>query len=161
MTAGPELVVLVGPAGAGKSTWAAARYRTSQVVSLGALREVVADDENDQDATADAVALLLAIVDARLSRQLTTVVDATNGVAAERAELLAIAARHQMPAIAVVIDTTLDRCLDRQRQRPGPLPGRRWGRAVPDSVVRNQHQRTVASLDTLTAEGFVQVRRVD
>jgi predicted kinase len=155
----PELVVLIGAAGAGKSTWAAARYRPSQVVSLDALRAVVADDECDQDATADAVALLMAIVDARLSRRLTTVVDATNGVPGERAELLAIAARHQVPAVAVVFGTPLETCLDRQRSRPSPLPGRRWGRAVPDSVVRNQHQRTMASLDTLTAEGFAQVVR--
>ncbi|SCL21263.1 AAA family ATPase [Micromonospora aurantiaca (nom. illeg.)] len=158
--AGPELVVLIGAAGAGKSTWAAARYRMSQVVSLDALREVVADDENDQDATADAVALLLAIVDARLSRRLTTVVDATNGVAAERAELLAIADRHQVPAAAVVFGTALETCLARQRRRPVALPGRRWGRAVPDSVVRNQHQRTQDSLATLTAEGFARVVQV-
>ncbi|KAB1943158.1 AAA family ATPase [Micromonospora sp. ALFpr18c] len=157
--AAPELVVLIGAAGAGKSTWAADRYRSSQVVSLDALRAVVADDECDQDATADAVALLLAIVDARLSRRLTTVVDATNGVPAERAELLAAAARHQVPTTAVVFGTTLQTCLDRQRQRPGPVPGRRWGRAVPDSVVRNQHQRTRASLDTLTTEGFTRVVR--
>lgn len=160
MTAGPELVVLVGPAGAGKSTWAAARYRTSQVVSLDALREVVADDENDQDATADAVALLLAIVDARLSRRLTTVVDATNGVAAERAELLAAAGRHQVPAAAVVFGTALETCLARQRHRPLALPGRRWGRAVPDSVVRNQHQRTLDSLATLTTEGFARITTI-
>jgi predicted kinase len=157
---GPHLVVLIGAAGAGKSTWAAARYRTSQVVSLDVLREVVADDENDQDATADAVALLLAIVDARLSRRLTTVVDATNGVAAERAGLLAAAGRHQVPAVAVVFGTPLETCLARQRDRPAALPGRRWGRAVPESVVRNQHQRTRDSLATLTAEGFTHVVQV-
>lgn len=72
-----QLVVLIGAAGASKSTWAAARYQASQVVSLDALRVVVADDECDQDANAHAVALLLAIVEARLSRQLATVVDAT------------------------------------------------------------------------------------
>jgi len=156
---GPRLVVLIGAAGAGKSTWAAARYRPSQVVSLDALRAVVADDENDQDATADAVALLLTIVNARLSRRLTTVVDATNGVPAERAQLLSAADRHQVPAIAVVFDTPLETCLDRQRHRPTALPGRRWGRAVPESVVRNQHQRTRDSLVTLTTEGFAHVVR--
>ncbi|WP_091459678.1 AAA family ATPase [Micromonospora inyonensis] len=157
---GPELVVLIGAAGAGKSTWAAARYRPSQVVSLDGLRAVVADDECDQDATADAVALLVTIVNARLSRRLTTVVDATNGVLTERAELLSAAARHQVPAAAVVFGTPLETCLDRQRHRPAALPGRRWGRAVPDSVVRNQHQRTLDSLATLTAEGFARVVRV-
>lgn len=80
---------------------------------------------------------------------------------AERAELLAIAARHRVPTAAVVFDTALETCLYRQRRRPGPLPGRRWGRAVPDSVAHNQHQRTMASLNTLTAEGFAQVLRAN
>ncbi|GAA2710367.1 hypothetical protein ACFY2R_29410 [Micromonospora olivasterospora] len=66
-----------------------------------------------------------------------------------------------MPAVAVVVDTPLEVCLARQDQRPGPLPGQRWGRAVPTTVVRNQHARTPASLDTLHTKGFARVVRVD
>jgi predicted kinase len=153
----PALVLLIGAAGSGKSTLARAHYRPEQIVSLDALRGVVADDENDQDATADAVYLLHAIVAARLSRGLTTVVDATNGVPAERATLLTIAARHAVPGAAVVVDTDLDTCLARQHDRPGPAPGRRWGRAVPESVVRNQHARTRASLAALPGEGVTTI----
>jgi predicted kinase len=156
----PALVLLIGAAGSGKSTLARAHYRPEQIVSLDALRAVVADDENDQDATADAVAVLHSIVTARLSRRLTTVVDATNGVAAERAVLLAIAARYRVPAAAVVVDTDLATCLARQHDRPGPLPGRRWGRAVPESVVRNQHARTLMSLSALPGEGVTTVVHV-
>lgn len=150
---GPALVLLIGAAGSGKSTLARRHYRPTQIVSLDALRAVVADDDCDQDATADAVALLHAIVAARLTRRLTTVVDATNGVAAERAPLLALAAAHGVPAAAVVVDTDLDVCLARQHDRPGPAAGRRWGRAVPESVVRNQHARTQASLTALADAG--------
>lgn len=157
LPAGPALILLVGPAGSGKSTWAAARYAPTQIVSLDALRAVVADDECDQDATGDAVALLHTIVDARLSRRLTTVVDATNGVPDERAELFAIAARHDIPVFAVVVTTDLQTCLARQHARPGPAAGKRWGRAVPPSVVTNQHARTAASITTLAAEGCTQV----
>jgi len=149
----PALVLLIGASGSGKSTLAHRYYEPSQIVSLDALRAVVSDDECDQSATLDAVGLLKAIVAARLARRLTTVVDATNGVPAERADLLALAAAHEMPAAAVVVDTDLDVCLARQRSRDGPLPGRRWGRAVPDAVVRNQHARTRASLDALPGEG--------
>ena len=149
--------VLVGASGSGKSTLARRHYRGPQIVSLDALRGVVADDECDQSATLDAVGLLKAIVAARLARRLTTVVDATNGVPAERAELLALAATHALPAAAIVVDTDLDLCLARQRSRAGPLPGRRWGRAVPDSVVRNQHARTRASLGALPGEGVTTV----
>lgn len=157
----PELVVLIGPAGAGKSTWAAARYQPHQVHSLDGLRAVVADDECDQDATADARTILAAIVDARLSRRLTTVVDATSTSAADRAWLLALAARHQVPAAAVVFLAPLQVCLARQAGRPGPAPGRRWGRAVPAAVVRDQHAHTLDSLNTLRAEGFTRIVHVD
>ena len=153
----PALVLLIGASGSGKSTLAHRHYRASQVVSLDALRAVVADDECDQSATLDAVGLLKAIVEARLARGLTTVVDATNGVPAERAELVALAGARGIAVAAVVVDTDLGVCLARQRARAGPLPGRRWGRAVPDSVVRNQHARTRASLDALPGEGVATV----
>jgi predicted kinase len=73
----PALIVLIGVAGAGKSTLAA-QWRPSQVLSLDAYRGIVSDDENDQEATADAVMVLHAVLDARLRRNLVTVVDATN-----------------------------------------------------------------------------------
>src|SRR5687767_10160120 len=79
----PALVVLVGAAGAGKSTWAAARYRDAEVVSSDALRERVGTGPADLDASTDAFAVLEAIVAARLRRGLTTVVD-TLGLDATR-----------------------------------------------------------------------------
>ncbi|SCL43866.1 Predicted kinase [Micromonospora citrea] len=157
----PQLVVLIGPAGAGKSTYAAARYQPHQVYSLDQLRAVVADDDCDQDATTDARAILAAILEARLSRRLVTVVDATNAGVADRAWLLALAGRHQVPATAVVFTTPLRVCLARQANRPGPAPGRRWGRAVQAAAVVEQHVRTQAALATLTAEGFTHVTEID
>ena len=71
----PALVVLAGPSGSGKSGWAAARYRPSEVVSSDQLRGIVGSGESDLDASADAFALLDQIVRARLRRGLTTVVD--------------------------------------------------------------------------------------
>ena len=56
----PELclVVLVGPTGSGKSTFAARHFKPTEVVSSDACRAMVADDANDQSATPDAFALL-------------------------------------------------------------------------------------------------------
>lgn len=63
-----------------------------------------------------------------------------------------------MPATAVVFTTPLRVCLARQADRPGPAPGRRWGRAVPAAVVIvDQHARTRAALATLHGEGFARV----
>jgi len=71
----PAVVVLAGAAGSGKSTWAAERYRTSEIVSSDALRAVVGSGPADLDASVDAFGLLDTIVNARVGRSLTTVID--------------------------------------------------------------------------------------
>ena len=135
----------VGPAGAGKSTWAAARFRATQVVSSDALRAVVADDPTDQGATGDAFRLLHAIVRARLKRGLTAVVDATNLTEGARRPLLAAAAAAGRPAVAVVFDVPLDICLARNASRTD--------RVVPDDVVRLHHAQLPAAIAGLRHAG--------
>ncbi|MFF3489176.1 AAA family ATPase [Streptomyces sp. NPDC002701] len=71
------LVVLIGASGAGKTTLAET-WPASQVLSLDALHEAVSDDADDQEATADAVDALHLLLERRMARQLTTVIDATN-----------------------------------------------------------------------------------
>ncbi|MER7235264.1 ATP-binding protein [Streptomyces olivaceus] len=148
-----SLVVLIGPSGAGKSTIANS-WPASQVLSLDALREVVADDAGDQGATGDAVAalhlLLLLLLEARMRRRLFTVVDATNVTRASREPLLAAAKRHNVLPIAVMVATPGSVCIERQGPRPA-------NRTVPKDVVVKQHQDMVASHRTLKAEGFPEV----
>ena len=160
--AAPALVVLIGAAGAGKSTWSRANYRRHQVVCLDQLRLVLADDESDQDATGDAVELLNAIVRARLGRQLTTVVDATNVTLLARRTLLDLAGGASMPAVAVVFTTPLLTCLARNARRPGePRPGHKWARRVPGRIVYSQHVQACAARMLLADEGWSAVRHVD
>ncbi|MGW1106162.1 AAA family ATPase [Streptomyces sp. NPDC002540] len=144
-----SLVVLIGPSGAGKST-IARTWPASQVLSLDALREVVSDDAGDQDATGDAVAALHLLLEARMRRQLFTVVDATNVTAAAREPLVAAAKRHDMLPIAVMVATPGSVCIERQGPRP-------VNRTVPEAVVVKQRQDMVASHRTLKAEGFPEV----
>lgn len=151
------LVVLVGAAGAGKSTWAAARYQPTEIWCLDALRADVSDDECDQDATADAVEVMNLVLGKRLARGLRCVVDATNTNPDDRKQLLALAAEYQAHSVAVVFPVSFDECKARNDARPGPQPGKRWGRAVPETELRKQFDglaAVIARPQVLLAEGF-------
>ncbi|MET9914464.1 ATP-binding protein [Streptomyces sp. NPDC006476] len=145
----PELIVLIGVSGAGKTTLAGT-WPPTRVVSLDQLRGVMSDDCGDQSATVDAVDALHLIVDRRLARGLTTVVDATSVYAKDRAQLLDAARRHCMPAVAVVVDTPLPVCIERQKNRP-------TSRRVPEVTVTAQHQAMREALPRLESEGFTRV----
>ncbi len=92
----PAVVVLIGPTGSGKSTWAAARYRRDEIVSSDDLRAVVGTGPHDLDASTDAFAVLDQIVAARIRRGLTTVID-TLGLETTRRTSSLLAARSAGP----------------------------------------------------------------
>jgi hypothetical protein len=70
----PSLVVLMGASGSGKSTFSAAHFAPTEVISSDFCRALVADDPNDQAATEDAFAVLHEIAGRRLARGRLTVV---------------------------------------------------------------------------------------
>ena len=113
----PALVVLVGPSGSGKSDWAAGRYRREEIVSSDALRGVVGSGPHDLDASEDAFDLLERIVDARLGRGLTTVVDTLGFDATRRSRWLAAGRAAGLPTVAVVLDTPDAECRRRNSRR--------------------------------------------
>ena len=100
----PALVLLVGPTSSGKSTFAAAHFRPTEIVSSDRCRAPVCDDENDQSATDAAFEVLHLLVDKRLEGKRLTVVDATNVRRQARGALLALARHHSLPAVAIVLD---------------------------------------------------------
>ncbi len=118
----PALVVLVGAAGAGKSTWAAQHYRSAEIVSSDQLRAVVGSGEHDLDASDEAFSLLDQIVAARAARRLTTVVDTLGLSPDRRLGYLAHARRGRLPAVAVLFDTAGAICRQRNRSRDRPVP---------------------------------------
>ncbi len=118
----PALVVLVGASGSGKSTWAAARFRSQEVVSSDELRGIAGSGPHDLGASADAFALLEAIVAARLGRRLTTVVDTLGLDASRRHAWLAQARATGVPAVAVLLDTPDVECRRRNAARDRPVP---------------------------------------
>ena len=141
----PALVVLVGASGSGKSTWAAQRYRDEEVVSSDALRGVVGSGPHDLDASADAFAVLEAVVAARLGRRLTTVVDTLGFDAARRRGWLAAARVAGLPTVLVLLETPDDECRRRNAARDRPLPAK---------VLAGQLARARAMADEVADEGW-------
>ncbi|MFJ6355194.1 AAA family ATPase [Streptomyces sp. NPDC092046] len=141
----PALIVLIGAAGSGKSTFAST-WAPSQVLGLDAFRAMVSE-AGDQAATADAVAALRTVLEARLARKETTVIDATHCERAVRAGLVQAARRHGVPTVAVLMGTPVSLCVIRQTARTPD-------RAVPADTVRAQHAAAVTAFPGLRGEGF-------
>ena len=148
-----SLVLLIGPAGSGKTSFARAHFGPTEAISSDFCRALVADDENDQSATDAAFEVLHLVVHHRLRRRRLTVVDATNVKPADRRGLLELARKHGVPAVAVVFDIAEHVCMERDRARPG--------RTVGAAVIRRQRQAMLRSLPELQAEGFAVVYRLD
>ena len=90
-----SLVMLVGAAGAGKSTLAARLSLATEVVSSDTCRALVADDAGALDASADAFALVHTIADRRLRRGRLTVVDPERRLPEEERHRRAACARRE------------------------------------------------------------------
>ncbi|WP_331734811.1 ATP-binding protein (plasmid) [Streptomyces sp. NBC_00012] len=142
----PSLVVLIGAAGSGKSTWASTRP-TTQVLELDAFRAMVSDDAGDQSATLSAAIIMHSALEARLARKRTTVIDATNTEQHIRAGLLQVARSYGVPTVALLVTPPVSVCVDRQTARTPD-------RDVPEDVVRRQHAEAVAAVPGLRDEGF-------
>ncbi|MEV4057456.1 polynucleotide kinase-phosphatase [Amycolatopsis sp. NPDC049688] len=143
------LVVLVGASGSGKSTFARTHFAPTQVLSSDFFRGLVADDENDQSASADAFDALHYVAAKRLAAGRTTVIDATNVQRASRASLVKLAKEHDVLPTAIVLDLPLGVCVARNAGRPD--------RDFGDHVVRRQRGELQRSLKSLEREGFRRV----
>ncbi|MEV7782749.1 ATP-binding protein [Kitasatospora sp. NPDC088351] len=144
------VIVLVGGSGAGKTTFATRRWPATWRLSLDDFREMATDSAADQSATPVADQVQTLLLDARLSRNLTTVVDSTALLAHVRASLLARARYWQRPCSAVLFEVSLQR-------RRALNAGRE--RVVPDHVLVDQ-DRLIPSAEQLLAEGFAHVDRI-
>jgi protein phosphatase len=145
----PSLVALVGTTGAGKSTFARRVFRPTEILSSDAMRGIVADDENDQAATDDAFDALHYLAGIRLRSGRLTVIDATNVRPETRLEWVALARRHRVPAVAIVLDVAPRICRERNLARTD--------RRVDERVLTGQRAALTSSLRTLESEGFAKV----
>jgi protein phosphatase len=156
----PGLVVLIGAAGAGKTTFAARWFEAAEIVSSDALRAAVSGDPADQRATRPAFAILHREVGRRLAAGRLVVVDATNVEPGARAAIRRIAAAARVPSLAIALVPPASVVHARNAGRAG--------RVVPADVVDRHLARVsdlgsdpVAIVERLRAEGFDAVRVLD
>lgn len=149
----PSLVVLIGAAGAGKSTFAARHFDPSEILSSDGFRALIAGDEADQSVTRTAFGRLHRELDRRLAAGRLTVVDATNVERSARQAFLKRSGAAGLAAVAIVLDLPSTTVLTQNAARTR--------RVVDESAVRHHLARLRRVLDgpggRLEAEGFGQV----
>ena len=148
----PCLVVLVGAAGAGKSTFAARHFASDEILASDAFRARLGRGEADQGVNGRVFGALHAAVGRRLAAGRTTVVDATNVRLEARRALVARAATAGRPAVAIVLDLSLDECVAGDRERDG--------RHVPPAIIEAQWRRLRSALRAMPADPATSARRI-
>ncbi len=150
----PSLIVLVGAAGAGKSTFAERWFEPGEILSSDAFRAHIAGDAANQSVTKTAFGVLHKALDRRLAQARLTVVDATNVDGQARRALTRRAQAAGVPAIAIVLALPSGIVLARNALRPG--------RIVPLDVVRAQLDVLERGLarDRFANDGFTRIELI-
>ena len=141
----PSLIVLVGPSASGKTTWAAEHFAANEIVSSDDLRALAGTGPDDQQAGTAAFDLLERVVDERLRRGLTTVIDTLGYDDARRASWVERAGDAGIPAYAILFETPGEECERRNAQRDRPIP---------KTVLRKQISRFATVQDAVDDVGF-------
>jgi len=138
------LVVLIGAAGSGKSTFAQHHFPHDAIVSSDALRQAMHAGEGGWRGN-DVSDQMQALVNDRLREGQLVVVDATNTDWMRRSELIRMARQYGRASVAIVFDLPVETCVAQNAARPTP---------VPSGTVRRQVAAIRRDLDRLDLEGF-------
>lgn len=136
---------MCGPAGCGKSTFAAKWFLRTQIVSSDECRALVSDDAENQGVSPEAFDLMYFIIRKRLLLRRLTVADATNLKTEDRGRLIAIARRFRFNSAIIIFNISLETCLERNASRD---------RVVPEDAVIAQYQLLEKTLGSIESEGF-------
>ncbi|MBO0781430.1 MAG: AAA family ATPase [Ktedonobacteraceae bacterium] len=118
------LLVLCGPAGSGKSTFArwlvqSHNFPATTIVASDYCRAMVCDDENSQLVNRDAFDLFHYIIHKRMLQNCLTIADSTALMPEARQRLLGLARRHLYHTCLLILDVPLEQSIqqDSKRQR--------------------------------------------
>ena len=141
---GPAVVLLIGAAGSGKSTFAARWFPAGAIISSDALRAEITGDVEDQTANARVFAAVHQALDRRLATGLGSLIDATNLIGSGRRAIRERGTRAGIPVFAIVFSLPADLVQHRNATRDG--------RRVPASVVA----RHLAAAEALLRRGSLE-----
>jgi predicted kinase len=119
-----SLLVLCGPAGCGKSTFARRvleqqhpPMQATVIVSSDTCRAIVCDDENNQQVNRDTFDLFHYIIHKRMFQNRFTIADSTALQPEARQKLLELARKHQYETAIVVFNIEKRVCIERDSRR--------------------------------------------
>ena len=144
-----SLILLIGPSGTGKTTFAQRFFQPYEILSSDQCRAIIANDENNQSATEEAFQLLFTMLEMRLKNRLLTVIDATNVEKHARAQLLDIAKKYHIEPVAFLFNLPKAACFQLNEQRKV--------RHVPHHVIEKQHRFLSKSFMELGRENYQQI----
>ena len=145
----PSLILLLGAAGAGKSTFARRHFLPTEIISSDQCRALICDDENNQALNAEAFELLHHLTRLRLASRKLTVIDATNLQGMAREPLLRMAQIANVPSVAIVLNVSATRCARQNQQRAT--------RVVPDEILAQHQQELGVARARLPHEGYATI----
>ena len=146
------LLVLCGPAGTGKSTFAAQRFPTTTIVSSDRCRGMICDDENSQAVNKDAFDLFYFILRKRMLNGYFCVADSAALLPAARRELRDLSRHYGYYGCLLILNTPLEICLQRDRQRT---------RQVGESVIHYHAGLFAQVFRDAPLEGWERIRIVE
>jgi protein phosphatase len=111
------LLVLCGPAGSGKSTFAAQRFVETTIVSSDHCRAMICDDENNQNVNRDTFELFHLIIQKRLSLGRFTVADSTALQPDARRKLRDLSRHFGYFGCLLIFNIPPEICLERNKSR--------------------------------------------
>lgn len=139
------LILTVGPAGCGKSTFVLDHFPRTSIVASDVCREMVSDDMRNQECNRQAFDLFHRWIEHRLSLGRLTVADATNLLPSARKKLKEIADRHQVPVIVLEFAVAKSVCLEQNSGR---------SRFVPEHVIEKHCNLATQARIEMRSEGY-------
>ena len=111
------LIVLCGPAGSGKSTFAAQRFTETTIVSSDRCRAMICDDENNQKVNRETFEVFHMIIQKRLFLGRFTVADSTALQLEARRKLRTLSRNYGYFGCLLIFNIPPEICLERNKSR--------------------------------------------